>query len=617
MRRSISCDQFVEGPVSSLFLGNLLREQGITDVNFVSDNAKPRATLPMNVFLQSSNDKSTSRWDSIPRVESLDALDTYSRSRRRTTSTYSGLRKSYSLSPSGMLQRRKSLQSEDFEKSISSLKQDNQKNQSSTLPTVLRNNLLELVGTDGAFKTPEEKLNHAASLVTDSNPPLRMPQRRAFIDPHQHSGQSKPRRAGRRPVKSASTSSTHHFLIGHDNELAKDGNGTVSTQELTPSPNNPVEAAAKILKLANNPIQAPPLNTPPSLSRKTLRSRSTGSLLRTSKAKKSQRAKSPPHQLPATPPALRRGQRKSMVSTRPKSPPPQRPGTPPALKRPVRTRRHSDSIINIDMEVSQKLLHLAQISSPVQPVRRRSYDSDDLEVYEQSGPEQDEEERSAMTKARKYISHEDSDTASIDKTKSKRSGKESKSDQTSPRPKVHFSSQVKFSPSRSKKNTGPRVCFSPRRQHSAPLTGFVARRDNEDESALLASFQRTKPFSPGSAFTKTAVVTSKTGATTRTRKNSARRSNNRDIVKASFRAHGSDGDDYLDYNIGHSSMGSLEMSSMVDFLATPSLETPPSKRRGKKKKSRRTSMPPDMPQLPSGTSEQKTKKKRSKRRSVG
>ncbi len=599
-----------------MFLGNLLREQGITDVNFVSDNAKPRATVPMSVFLQSSNDKSTSRWDSIPRVESLDALDTYSRNRRRTPSTYNGSRNSYSLSPTSILQRRKSLPSEDFEKSISSLKHNKQKNQCSNLPTVLRDNLLELVGVDDAFKTPEEKLNHAASLVTDSNPPLKMPQRRAFIDPHQHSGPSKSRRAGRRPVKSATTSSPHSVLIGHDNELAKDGNGTVSTQELTPSPNNPIEAAAKILKLANNPIQAPPLNTPPSLSRKTLRSRSTGSLLRTSKAKKSNRAKSPPHLLPGTPPALRRGQRKSMASTRPKSPPHQRPGTPPALKRGVRTRRHSDSIINIDMEVSQKLLHLAQISSPVQPVRRRSYDSDDLEMFELSDQEQDEEDHFAMTKARKYISHEDCDKASKDKTKSKRSGKESKTDQTSPRSKVQFSSQVKFAPSRPKKNTGPRVCFSPRRQHSAPLTGVLARRDDENESALIASFQRAKPFSPGSAFTKTAVVTSKTGATTRTRKNAARKSNNRDIVKASFRAHGSDGHDYLDYSIGHSSMGSLEMSSMVDFLATPSLETPPSKRRGKKKKSSRTPMPPDIPQLPSGTPEQKTRKKKSKRRSV-
>lgn len=615
MRRSMSCDQFVDGPISSSFLVNLFREQGITDVNLVSDNAKPRATVPRSVFLQNDReDKSISRWASIPRTESLDALDSYTRSRRRTTSNNSGQnwrpRTSYSLSPTGIPQKLKALP-EDFEKSISSLKHNNL---SQRIPPGLRNTLMEIVRTDDACKTSEEKLNHTASLVTDSKPPLRMPQRRAFID-SQHSTPSRPRRAGRRPsngnLKSVTKSSSNCVsldqwwnLSGHENELAKDGNGTISTHELTPSPNSAAEAAAKILKISNYPIKAPPLNTPPPISPKIMRlSKSTGSLQKQSKSKskKSQRAKSPPHQLPATPPALRSGHRKSMNSKRPKSPPPQRPGTPPALPSGVRARRHSDSIINIDMEVSKKLLHLAQISSPVQPVRRASFESVE---YVESDQEEEEEVQPSTVKARK-----DGGTTSPEdnNTQGKRSEKEPKDDQISPRSKVHFASQVKFSPSQPKKTPGPRVSFSPRRQHSAPLSGMVARRDDDSESALLASYQRIKPFSPGSAFTKTAVVSSKMGTIIRSRTNAARTSNNRDIVKASCLVHGSDGDRYLDNFIGHSSMGSLEMSSMVDFLATPSLETPPSKRRGKQKKSgRRTSMP-NIPQLPSGSPEQKNK----------
>ena len=592
MRRSMSCVHFVDGPISSAFLVNLFREQGITDVNLVSDNAKPRATVPRSVFKQNDReDKSTSRWASIPRTESLDALDSYTRSRRRTTSNYSGQnwrpRTSYSLSPKGIPHKLKALP-EDFEKSISSLKRNSS---SQRIPSGLRKTLMDIMRTDDACKTSEETLNQAASLVTDSNPPLRMPQRRASID-SQHSTPSRPRRAGRRPsngnLKSVTKSPSKSVSVNqwgnlseHENELAKDGNGTVSTHELTPSPNSAAEAAAKILKISNDPIMAPPLNTPPSISPKTMLK---------SKSKKSQRAKSPPHQLPATPPALRRGLRKSMNSKRPKSPPPERLGTPPALPSGVRARRNSDSI-----------LHVAQIASPVQPVRRASFDSME---YVESDQEQEEEVQPATVKTRK-----DGDTTSLeDNTQGKRSEKEPKDDQTSPRSKVNFAPQVNVSPSQPKKTPGPRVSCSPRRQNSAPLSGMVAHRDDDSEPALLASFQRMKPFSPGSAFTKTAVVSSKTGGIIRSRTNAARTSNDRDIVKASCLVHGSECDGYLDDVIGHSSMGSVEMSSIVDFLATPSLETPPSKRRGKQKKiSPRTSIP-NIPQLSSGSPEQKPKK---------
>ena len=660
--RSMSSDQPADQPISSAFLLNLFREQGITDINLVSDNAKPRATVPLSVFLQSQNERenrSVSRWDSIPRNESADAPDNWHWTRRITAPTFGGERRrqrtSYSLSPTIILQRQKSPPSQNVEKSTSSL--EHNKNSSLKEPTVLQDNWLELVGTDDACRTPEKKMKLTSGLYgnldTDSNPQLRkparqrssidsafslrMPQRRASIE---SKGPSKPHRVGRR----ASSDTTHSTkitsksyplgswrqLTGADGGHAKDGNETDSTQELTPSPTKFLEAATKMLKLSDNPIHVPPLNTPPSKQRTTSRRSSTGSLLRTSEAKKSQRDKSPPHQQPGTPPGLRRGQRKPRDSRRTKSPPPPKPAPPPSLKRALRVRRHSDSIINTDMEVSKQLLNLSQVSSPVQPVRRRSVGREDLESRDrsiedfESDQEQEEEEvQSAIAKAQHSTDHEDSDTSSSKGIEQDSKTKVSKGNTTSPGTKTHISPQVNFSPSRSEKKSVPRVCFSPRRQHSAPLAGVNTRPESDSETSLLASFRRRKPFSPGSTFTNTAITASKTGTITRTitrsPKNSPRASNNRDIVKASVLEHGSEGEGEYWFNpdSGHSSIGSLDMVSILDILRAPPLDTPSPKSPKKKKSSRRTSLPPVILDLPDSSSPQKSKKKKkSRRRSV-
>jgi len=305
--RSMSSDQIANHQASSAFLVNLFREQGITDFNLVPDNAKPRATVPRSVYLQSpkSDKKSVSRWDSIPRAESLDALDSKKRTRRRASSLGGRQRRSedsLSLSTSSMscIARENSRQNTLFEKPTSSLKHNNSSG-SSALPHILRDNLLELVlvGEARFGSTPRETINDAA--------------------------------------------------------------GT----------------ASKILNLVNtHSIHAPPLNSPSCLRQKASRRKSTGSLNRS--RKQSPRSKSPPHQQPGTPPAAKCALHLPLEPPS-KSPPLQQPGTPPSINREQRTRgrRHSDGIIDIDMEVSKKLLHLTQISlSPVQPVRRRSFDSD-------------------------------------------------------------------------------------------------------------------------------------------------------------------------------------------------------------------------------------------------
>jgi hypothetical protein len=281
------------------------------------------------------------------------------------------------------------------------------------------------------------------------------------------------------------------------------------------------------------------------------------------------------------------------------------------------------------MGVSKKLLHLAQISSPVQPVRQRSLDSQESHLSSIKGRsdavedltsdiEIEDDEEAAVEKARLYIERNDDGNSTdliiqrrdkIDKSSRLRN------EHKSPRSKVQFSPKVRFSPL-AKKNCAPRVSFSPRRMHSAPVTGLDPRKDDDEEEALLASFRRRMPFSPGSAFSQTTVTTTKTGAITRSRTNAARSSGNRDIIKASLEDFGSQAESLeFNYERGHSSMGSLEKTfNMADLLPpAPSLETPPQTKT--KKSGRRTSMPPVAPLL-EDTPPKTTKKKRNRRRSV-
>ena len=684
--------QIANHQASSAFLVNLFREQGITDFNLVPDNAKPRATVPRSVYLQSpkSDKKSVSRWDSIPRAESLDALDSKKRTRRRASSLGGRQRRSedsLSLSTSSMscIARENSRQNTLFEKPTSSLKHNNSSG-SSALPHILRDNLLELVLVgDARFgSTPRETINGAAGTLgplppptrqtsndsfTDPNPPLqkptrrrasergigsrsssesslRMPQRRTSIDSvGKPDAAVRPRRARIRASMDTAVPSMKnrpYWLRDSDGDDGDLGNRTDSTQELSPSPTGPLYAASKILNLVNtHSIHAPPLNSPSCLRQKASRRKSTGSLNRS--RKQSPRSKSPPHQQPGTPPTVKCALRLPLEPPS-KSPPLQRPGTPPSINREQRTRgrRHSDGIIDIDMEVSKKLLHLAQISSPVQPVRRRSFDSEEdyfasarrkssSAIVEDLASDEEEEDdgqsdamearlhidlkdkdisenvmhkpfgknvgeqspRSkvvqssprSMEEARLYIDLKDKDISAnvMHKPLGKNLGEQSprsKVVRSSPRSKARFSSNVSSSP-RLKTSFVPRVTFSPRRMHSAPITGIIPRED-DDESALLASFRRRKPFSPSSAFTKTQITTNKTGATTRSRTtNCPRRSSNRDIIKASLLEHGSEGEDLaLDYDRGHSSMGTLEIERMSYLLPlAPSLDTPPHSRR--------------------------------------
>jgi len=281
------------------------------------------------------------------------------------------------------------------------------------------------------------------------------------------------------------------------------------------------------------------------------------------------------------------------------------------------------------MEVSRKLLHLAQISSPVQPVRQRSFDSQESHLASIKGRsdaaedlasdvEIEDDEETAVEKARLYIER-NNDGISTDLIDQRRDNIDKPSvlrnDCKSPRSKVQFSPKVRFSPL-AKKNFAPRVSFSPRRMHSAPVAGLDPRKDDEEEEAILASFRRRTPFSPGSAFTQTTVTTTKTGAIIRSRTNATRSSGNRDIIKASLEELGSQAESLeFNYERGHSSMGSLEKTfNMADLLPpAPSLETPPQTKM--KKSGRRTSMPPIAPSL-EDTPPKTTKKKRNRRRSV-
>jgi hypothetical protein len=122
-------------------------------------------------------------------------------------------------------------------------------------------------------------------------------------------------------------------------------------------------------------------------------------------------------------------------------------------------------------------LHLNQISSPVQPVRRRSFGSEEdyfasakrissPAIVEDFASDEEEEEdgQSLLEKASIYMEKTLGDH--------------------SPRSKVRFSPDVCSSP-RSKK------IFVPMRMHSAPITSLI-RREDDDESALLASIRRRK-----------------------------------------------------------------------------------------------------------------------------
>jgi hypothetical protein len=567
----MSSVQIANHQASSAFLVNLFREQGITDFNLVPDNAKPRATVPRSVYLQSpkSDKKSVSRWDSIPRAESLDALDSKKRTRRRASSLGGRQRRSedsLSLSTSSMscIARENSRQNTLFEKPTSSLKHNNSSG-SSALPHILRDNLLELVLVgDARFgSTPRETINDAAGTLGPLPPPTRQTSNDSFTDPNPPLRKPTRRRASERGMGSRSSSESSLRMPQRRTSIDSVGKPDAdSTQELSPSPSptGPLYAASKILNLVNtHSIHAPPLNSPSCLRQKASRRRSTGSLNRS--RKQSPRSKSPPHQQPGTPPTVKCALRLPLEPPS-KSPPLQQPGTPPSINREQRTRgrRHSDGIIDIDMEVSKKLLHLAQISSPVQPVRRRSFDSEEdyfasarrkssSAIVEDLASDEEEEDdgQSDAMEARLYIDLKDKDISEnvMHKPFGKNLGEQSprsKVVRSSPRSKVRFSPNVSSSP-RSKKSFVPRVTFSPRRMHSAPITGIIPRED-DDESALLASFRRRKPFSPSSAFTKTQITTNKTGATTRSRTtNCPRRSSNRDIIKASLLEHGSEGED--------------------------------------------------------------------------
>jgi len=566
---------------------------------------------------------------------------------------------------------------------------------SSNLPDVLRDNLVELVASDDNIRTPQDRIRHVQGLVgplpppmrqksdesilgnsststsrkperrgsldierierpdplrqrSSSDPALSVPQRRAFIESNGESAPSKRRRARRRasmdsvpsrkkrsPKKTPKVNvSSWWNLKGDKNDGDSDGNGTTSTHELTPSPSTPLVPAAQTFTVSNNSIEAPPLNaTPPP--RRAAR-RSSMPLKMPSSRKKSNRPKSPPHQQPGTPPSVERKQRSSKKKKNKKrstSPPPPQPGTPPSLKRDHRSRRHSDSIISIDMEVSEELLHLAQISLPVMPVRQLSLGSgcgsssedgknaakkaaknaaknaakktpETVEEDFASDVRDDQGER-ILDEARQYIEGKADSTSEEVEAKPM----EKEDTETSPRKhKVHFALQACYSPP--KKSLPNRVTFSPRRMHSAPIAGQDPRK--EDDETVLSSFRRRKPFTPGQ---KSSIVATKTGMLTRTRTNSARDDGrNRDIIKASLREHSSKGECVLDGNDSSSSIELMDIKSILDlFPEAPSLDTPPRAKK-KKKKSRRSSLPlaPNLEESPT----QITKKKRSRRRSL-
>jgi len=363
--------------------------------------------------------------------------------------------------------------------------------------------------------------------------------------------------------------------------------------------------------------------------------------------------------LPGTPPSLGRDRRKSLGKSpkkappRPKSPPLDQPGTPPSLRRDHKGRRHSDSIIDIDQEVSKKLLHLAQASSPKQPVKQNqevskrlsnsaqvslpikpvrqeslnSFGDDSLEIQIaeprpsnavldqiiaddlESDEERDDpvEKKSALDEAKDYIGSQELNDL--------------KDTIDSPSKSVRFSPKVKFYSEAEKKI--PMVTFSPKRMHSSPLKGVNPYQDgDEDESALLASFRRRKPFSPGSGYTKTSLITKKNGETRYTTSRERRPSIDRGIIKESLRKHGSDEDLQ---RLMHSSQRSTfstesrEKTSLSYLLPqAPTLDTPPQVK--KKKSPRRTSMPPLAPDVTTSSSSPKTpkstKKKNNRRRSL-
>ena len=600
MSSNASTDQ----ALSSAFLASLFQEKSITDVNFVSDNAKPRAT---SIFLQPTStreDKSLSRWDSIQRSKSFDGLDRLQRRQSPTTPSYNPERRrlkiSHSLSPTSLLAGQKLLSSKDFDKSIS---QTRRKNATSNLSPVFRKQMMEIFQNEETSRkkvsgSDDPPLRKPMRRGYSSESSLRVPQRKAFID--SDSGRSKPRRAGRRgsfeTSKSMNSPPSSRNARWQLSDVAEDGNETDSTLELTPSPNTPLDAATKILKLANHPILAPPLNSPVMpKERKSSRRKSAGSLVRPSKASRAQRTKSPPPPPSVTPPPVRRGQRKSpRRSIRPKSPPLRRSATPPSLSHAVKDtrrhsgRRHSDGVINTDMELSQKLLHMALTSSPKQPIRRRSFDTlESRDTTSEEDFESDQEEECETISSSENLS-------------STEFSKALKSNRASPPSKVRFSPQVEYSPGQPKKNPNP---FSTRRQYSAPLTGADASLKNDNNKVDLAPFRRSS--------SKTTVTTSKTGATKRVRKNAERTSSNRDIVKASFREHSpeseSDGEYWFDPGMGQSK------TSMVEMLGAPSLDSPPQKERRTKTSSSRSSKLSNIPRLPSDILLDSGKKKKKNR----
>ncbi len=617
----MSSNPSTDRTLSSAFLVSLFEEKSITEVNLVFDNAKPRAT---SIFLQSTNkreDKSSSRWDSIQRSKSLDGLDRLQRRQSRTTPSYNPerrrLKNSHSLSPTSLVPGHKLLSSKDFDKSISSSRRTNA---TSNLPPVFRQQMLEIFRTDemsrkkasgtsgllGSRRDADLPLRKPMGRGYSSESSLRMPQRKAFID--SDVGRSKPRRAGRRgsfetsaSMKSPPSSRNARWQLSNVHE---DGNETDSTLELTPSPHTPLDAAAKILKLANHPIQAPPLNSPElPTEQKTYRRKSAGSLSRLSKATRAELTKSPPPPPNFTPPPLRRGQRKSpRRSIRPKSPPLRRSATPPSLSHALKDarrhsdRRHSDSAVNVDMEISQKLLHLALSSSPKQPMRRASFDTwDSHDTTSDQDFDSDQEE-------------EYETISSFENETSPESSKASKGNRASPSSRVRFSPQVQYSQTQPKKNPNP---FSTRRQYSVPLTDADASLKNDSKEGVLT--RRKKSLSPGSSSSKTIVTTSTTGATKRVRKNVSRTSSNRDIVKASFREHSPESEGDLEYWFEDPEMGHTK-PSIVDLLGAPPLESPPQKGSKMKNSSNRSSSLSNIPQLPSDAIPNSGKKNKKNRR---
>ena len=689
------------------FLASLLKEHSITDVNLVADNAKSRATFPRSVYYQfpksDRENKSASRWDSIVRTESRDSRDHYG-FKRNHSRRISGEVNSLSPSPlNRVVERRGSLPSIDckpdkdlYEKLNSSAPCLNYRGSygSSNLTDLLRQDLRGMIATDDNIRTPQDRIRYAQKLFgplpppmrqesdesisgtssssskrkperrgslgavdrpnsvrerSSSDPTLRVPQRRAFIDSQEESGPSKPRRARRTasmnsvstrkeqsPTKSAKPSVSTWWQLGGKNEDGdSDGNLTDSTHELTPLPSTCLDNTSKIRTRANDFNENPPLNTPPR--RKATRRSSMPSNMPSSK-KKSTRPKSPPLDQPGTPPSIRHRKRSSKEKKKKKkrfdSPPPPQPGTPPSPKVERRSRRHSDSIIDIDMEVGKKLLHLAQISFPVQPIRCRSFRAKEgnnaenktkpdsftsiATVIDSASDGPDDQAERVLEKSRQYIQGD------VDNTSQQVEGKfpiNSEEVESKPleeggteipprRERVHFALEVNFSTS--KKTLPNRVSFSPRRMHSAPIAGQDPRKE-DDESASLSPFRRGKPFSPGKSFASTGLTATKTGAFTRTRTNSTRDGGqNRDIILTSLYEHSSKGDDFvLDGNDSSSSMD--ESKTIADLLPPAlSLDTPPQVM--KKTKNRRSSLP-----LASDLNEshsQTTKKKSSRRRSL-